>query len=346
MEKIFWLLLLHGSGKTAVLVERMIRKLTEKNIDIDIDRLLVVTFTNAAASQMREKILEAIYKKLEDEPNNSHLQKQIVLMNKANISTIHSFCLEVIRNHFYEIGISPNFRMGDSSELELLQQETIEDLFEEKYEEKNAEFLKLTENYATYRGDDDLKELVFRIHRFVQSTPFPEDWLEEATDRFNVKDKMDEDFSKTIWGEILLENMQEEAQGYCLELNVLEKKLALEGLTKYEQTVREDRQKIQEFINIKTWEEAYIKANSTSFSSWPIDKKIVSNLKEEAKLKRTKIKENFQASIENMKLYSSKEAMQDIAFMFPTLVALKNLIIDFVLVDIYNRLNINSILLK
>lgn len=305
----------------------MIRKLIEEKIDID--RLLVVTFTNAAASQMREKILEAIYKKLEEEPNNSHLQRQVVLMNKANISTIHAFCLEVIRNHFYEIGISPNFRMGDSSELELLQQETIEDLFEEKYEEKNAEFLKLTESYATYRGDDDLKELVFRIHRFVQSTPFPEDWLNESTARFNVKDKLDLDFGQTIWGEILLENMQEEAQGYCFELDMLQKKLAREGLSKYAQVVGEDKQTIEEFSKITSWEEAFTRANSISFSNWPVDKKIVSNLKEEAKLKRTKIKESFQGSIENMKLYSSKEAMQDIDFMFPTLVALKNLIINF-----------------
>lgn len=301
--------------------------ITEQNIDID--RLLIVTFTNAAASQMREKILEAIYKKLESNPNNAHLQKQIVLMNKANISTIHAFCLEVIRNHFYEIGISPNFRMGDNTEIELLKQETIEDLFEEKYEEKNSEFLKLTENYASYHGDDDLKELVFRIHRFVQSTPFPEEWLEEATLRFNVKDDLEEDFGKTLWGKILLENMKDEAKGYCFELEVLENKVANEGLIKYKQVLSEDRQKIQEFTTITNWEEAFLKANNVNFSNWPIDKKVVSNLKDEAKIKRTKIKENFQASIENMKLYSSKEAMEDIAFMFPILVALKNLIIDF-----------------
>lgn len=301
--------------------------ITEQNIDID--RLLIVTFTNAAASQMREKILEAIYKKLENEPNNAHLQRQIVLMNKANISTIHAFCLEIIRNHFYEIGVSPNFRMGDNTEIELLKQETIEDLFEEKYEEKNSEFLKLTENYASYHGDDDLKELVFRIHRFVQSTPFPKEWLEEATLKFDVKNNLNEDFGKTLWGKILLENMKEEASGYYFELDVLEKKVEKEGLIKYKQILSEDKQKIQEFTTIANWEEAFLKANNISFSNWPIDKKIISNLKEEAKIKRTKIKENFQASIENMKLYSSKEAMKDIAFMFPILVALKNLIIDF-----------------
>lgn len=278
---------------------------------------------------MREKILEAIYKKLEEEPENSHLQKQIVLMNKASISTIHAFCLEVIRNHFYEIGISPNFRMGDTSELELLRQEVIDDLFEEKYESKDEDFSKLIESYTSYRGDDELKELVFRIDTFIQSTPFPEDWLEEAVEKFNTKNRLNEDFSKTIWGEILLENMKEETAGFSLELEALEKKLAREGLSNFALTVGEDKQKIDEFTKITNWEEAFEKANTITFSNWPVDKKMVSNLKDEAKEKRTKIKEGFLKSIENMKLYSSKEAMRDIAVMEPTLVSLKNLVIEF-----------------
>ena len=183
----------HGSGKTAVLVERVIQKIINEKIDID--KLLIVTFTNAAASQMREKIVQAIYKQLEKEPNNTHLRKQIVLINKANISTIHAFCLEIIRNHFYEIGISPNFRMGDTSELELLRQEVIDDLFDEKYEENDKNFEKLVECYTTYRGDEGLKELVFRIDTFVQSMPFPQKWLNESIEKFNLRD-MHDDFSK------------------------------------------------------------------------------------------------------------------------------------------------------
>ena len=105
----------------------MINKIIKEKIDIN--QLLIVTFTNAAASEMREKILEAIYKKIEEEPENKNLQKQIVLLNDANISTIHSFCLEVIKNYFYEIGISANFRIGDNAEIKLLKQETLEEDF-------------------------------------------------------------------------------------------------------------------------------------------------------------------------------------------------------------------------
>ena len=102
-----------GSGKTAVLVERIINKIVNEKIDID--KLLVVTFTNAAASEMRERIMEAIYKYLDENPEDEHMQKQTILMGKSNICTIHSFCLDVIKNNFYEIDVSPNFRIGDQT---------------------------------------------------------------------------------------------------------------------------------------------------------------------------------------------------------------------------------------
>ncbi len=121
-----------GSGKTAVLVERIINKIINEK-KIDIDKLLVVTFTNAAASEMRERVLDAIYKKLEEDSENENLQRQITLLNKASICTIDSFCLEVVRNNFYELdNVSPNFRIADTTEIELLKQEVLEDIFEKK----------------------------------------------------------------------------------------------------------------------------------------------------------------------------------------------------------------------
>ena len=192
----------HGSGKTAVLVERIINKVI--NDKIDIDKILIVTFTNAAASEMRERILEAIYKKLEENPVNLDLQRQIILINKANISTIHSFCLDVIRNNFYAIDASANFRVADEAEIELLKQEVIEDLFEEKYLNENKEFASLLDAYTNYKGDDNLKELILKIYSFIQSNPFPERWLNEQVQKFNLKDKLDNDFSETVWCQILL----------------------------------------------------------------------------------------------------------------------------------------------
>lgn len=140
---------------------------------MDIDNILVVTFTNAAATEMRERILSAIYKKLEENPDNLHLQKQIVLLNKSNISTIHSFCLEIIRNNFYKTDISPNFRLAEGAEIELLKAEIMEDLFDDLYEDKNENFLNLLNLYCSYRDDEPLKNLIFKIHKFIRKYTFP-----------------------------------------------------------------------------------------------------------------------------------------------------------------------------
>lgn len=138
------------------------------NEKIDIDKILVVTFTNAAASEMRSRIMEAIYKYLDENPEDEHMQKQVILMGKSNICTIHSFCLEVIKNNFYEIDVSPNFRIGDQTEIDLLKQEVLEDIFELKYENEDEEFLKLINIYTNYRGDETLKNLILKIHRFIR----------------------------------------------------------------------------------------------------------------------------------------------------------------------------------
>ena len=117
---------------------------------------------------MRQRILDAIYKRLEENPQDEHIKRQTLLISKAKICTIHSFCLDIIRNNFYEISISPNFRIGETSEIEILKQEALEDLFEKKYNEKEENFLRLIQTYTTYRGDEQLKELILKIHRYIR----------------------------------------------------------------------------------------------------------------------------------------------------------------------------------
>ena len=188
-----------GSGKTAVLVERIITKIVNEKIDID--KILVVTFTKAAASEMRGRILDRIYSEIEKNPDNSHLQKQITLLSKASICTIDAFCLDIVKNNFFEIDISQNIKIAEGTEIEILKRETIEDIFEEKYENQDEEFIKLVDIYTGYRGDDVLKDLVLDIYNYIQSMPFPEEWINEKTEMFNVKEK---DFKETVWGKILI----------------------------------------------------------------------------------------------------------------------------------------------
>lgn len=192
----------------------------------------MVTFTNAAATEMRERVLDAIYKKLDEEKENQNLQRQILLLNKSHISTIHSFCLDVIRNNFYKTNLSPNFRLADTAEIELLKMEVLEETFEKFYEERNKDFINLLNIYGGYRDDEKLKEIILKIYKFIQSTPFPEDWLENQTEKFNLKEKLDEDFSTTSWGQILIKKAKEELQNAINTLKNSENKLKKDEMLK------------------------------------------------------------------------------------------------------------------
>ena len=317
-----------GSGKTAVLVERIINRIL--NDKIDIDKLLVVTFTNAAASEMRERILDAIYKKIEEEPSNIELQRQITLLNKASICTIHSFCLDVIRNNFYEINISPNFRIGDTAEIELLKQETLDDLFEKKYFEEDEDFLKLVDTYTGYRGDEPLKELVMEIYKFIQSSPFPRKWLEEKVEEFNIKD-LSLDFAKTKWGKLILEEYEKNIDETILGLKNVKKDLdSNPELEKFSQVIRLDLENLELIkANLDSWDKVYELSQSFSFTKWPVDRKIQSNIKDEAKEKRDKINKKFKGIKDKIFIYTSKEVVQDLQEVYEILNLLKKVVLEF-----------------
>ena len=316
-----------GSGKTAVLVERIIQKII--NDKIDVDKILVVTFTNAAASEMRERILEAIYKKLDENPTDLHLQKQIILLNKANISTIHAFCLEVIKNHFYEIDLSPNFRIGQTAELELFKSDVLDELFEELYEKQDENFLKLVDNYTTYRDDANLKDLVLKTYKYIQSCPFPEEWLEEKVNLFNVDET--EDFSNTIWGKILLEEIRENLENFVKELSGIYSKLTKDRqLDKFSKVIADDIDNYNELLYYASkWDSIYETACSIIYEKWPVDRKIDSELKEQAKEVRNKEKDRFKSIKEKILIYNSAEAMRDIKEMYDILKTLKNIVLEF-----------------
>lgn len=166
-----------GSGKTAVLVERIITRLTEGEDPLNVDQLLVVTFTEAAAAEMKERIRGAIEKKLEEEPENIHLQRQATLIHHARITTIHSFCLSVVRDYFHTIDLEPGFRTMEEGERKLLMQEVMEELLEEEYRKGEASFTDFVEMAATGRDDRKVEELILNLYEFSRSNPDPETWL-------------------------------------------------------------------------------------------------------------------------------------------------------------------------
>lgn len=173
-----------GSGKTAVLVERIIRILTDSENPVDVDRLLIVTFTEAAAAEMKERIREAIEKELENRPEDVHLQRQATLIHSARITTIHSFCLSVIKEHFHVIDIDPGFRIAEEGELKLLKQDVLEDLLEECYGDGNKEFLEFVEKLGSGRNDRRLEGLILQLYEYSRSYPQPEKWLEQCAQTY------------------------------------------------------------------------------------------------------------------------------------------------------------------
>lgn len=314
-----------GSGKTAVLVERIIHKIIDEQMDID--KILVVTFTNAAASEMRERILEAIYKKLEENPENVHLQRQIILLNKASICTIHSFCLDVIHNHFYEIDLPSNFKIADTAEIDLLKQEVLDDLFEQKYTENDKNFIELLENYTNYRGDEALQELVLKIYKFIQSSPFPIKWLQEKLELLKIEDK---DISQTIWGKLIIQTVDDDIQESIMQLEVTKSKMALyPEMTKFYQTISEDIINLQDLQKYNFWDELYIKLLNFNFSKWPVDKKVINDLKEDSKEIRDKVKKHIKEKTAKLLSCSQEQAVKDLKIITPILEKLSNLVTEF-----------------
>ena len=194
-----------GSGKTAVLVERIIQMVMDKERPMDIDRLLIVTFTKAAANEMRERIGAALEKRLEEEPDNEHLQKQTTLLHHAQISTIHGFCSYVIRNYFHKIDLDPGFRMADEGELKLLKADVADAVLEEAYEKKTDAFVTFVESYSSGKTDEGLAELILRLHEFSSSSPWPKRWLNQILDSYKIQtwEELEESpWMKYLWKEI------------------------------------------------------------------------------------------------------------------------------------------------
>lgn len=319
-----------GSGKTAVLVERIIQKVIKE--DVSIDKILVVTFTNAAASEMRQRILEAIYKKIEEDPSNVKLQRQITLLNQASICTIHAFCLDIIRNYFYEIDTSANFRVGDTTEIELLKQEVIEDLFEQKYEEEEENFIELVRLYTKYRDDIALKELVFQIYNFIQSMPFPEEWLEEKVEILHLKEE--QDFAKTCWGKVIIQEVQENIREGITLLEHVKKTMKnyLPEMEKFYITICRDIEVLEELGSVCTkgkWDEINQAFTNLQLDRWPTDKKCENSYKAEAKETRDMVSKKIKENISKYFSQTNREIIHDCNHMYRILKNLENLVIEF-----------------
>ena len=193
-----------GSGKTAVLVERIIRMVTEGENPPGIDELLVMTFTNAAAAEMRERIAAAIEQKLKEDPQNEHLQMQATLVHHAQITTIDSFCLNVIREHFNQLDLDPAFRIGDEGELLLMRADVMAELLEDSYASGDSRFEQFVETFAQGKTDAGIEDYIMQVYSFSQSNPYPHQWIADC--RRELADEQ-----SGPWMEFLLQDLKRQA---------------------------------------------------------------------------------------------------------------------------------------
>ena len=255
-----------GSGKTAVLVERILQMVMDEEQPVDIDRLLVVTFTNAAAAEMRERVSQALERRLKECPGNPHLERQLTLLHNSQITTIDSFCVYLIRNYFERIDLDPSFRIGDENELKLMKQDVAEQILEEAYEEKTESFTDFVESFATGKRDSGLIDAILQLHELSISYHGPYEWLENCRKSYEIE-TMEELAKSPLLQGIVTEAKElfcglykelEAAEGYCQEPS---------GPQSYLDAIQADMEQLEGLIACESYEELVGKAAAVQFTS-------------------------------------------------------------------------------
>ena len=265
-----------GSGKTAVLVERIIRMICDGEHPVDIDRLLIVTFTNAAAAEMRERIAAGIAARLEADPGNEHIQKQSALLHNAQITTIDSFSLFLIRNHFNEIGLDPDFRVADEGEIKLLQQEVLAQLLEDAYAgqfvpEAPEQFHACVEYFCPGGRESVLEQHILNLSRYAGSFPWPAEWLEERKNDYAAGDM--EALVRSDYGIYLTERVNRVLQGCTEKLREVKKLCELpDGPYMYGELTEAEIEQLERLTSCKDLKEQAAKVPAVTFARLPSKK--------------------------------------------------------------------------
>ena len=262
-----------GSGKTAVLVERILQRILDKNRPVDIDRLLVVTFTRAAAGEMKERIARAIEQRLEEDSENEHLLRQSTLVHHAQLTTIDSFCSYVVKNYFHLIDLDPSFRMGDEGEMRLMKADVAGKILEEAYgREDYREFASFVEGFSQGKSDENIEDLVLKLYEFSMSYPYPEEWLEKCRRAYDVKSQ--EELENSSWMEAVKREIskQIEEAGELLT-QALEVAEEGDGPGFYIPLLEEEKKSVEKLLSMEKffdWKEA---ADHLEFKRLPPGKK-------------------------------------------------------------------------
>ncbi len=257
-----------GSGKTAVLVERIIKRITDAERPVDADKLLVVTFTNAAANEMRERIIAALEKCHIKNPKDKNIARQLTLVKRAQITTIDSFCIDILRNFFVEADISPDFTVADPTECKVMLEDTLNDVINEMYDDKNfgKDFLNFMESYTNSKANDtNLRELLISIYYFSQSLPYPEEWLDKSAKKF----KLNGDFNNSEYKNIVIAESHAECVRIVSEYNLMIELSEKDGLYDYVSLFNEEKCFFEDCLKISDYDKLKQMLDGYNFSRRP-----------------------------------------------------------------------------
>ena len=317
-----------GSGKTAVLVERVIRRITDPTDPVDVDRLLIVTFTRAAAAEMQQRLSAALAAKMADDPANTLYQRQQMLLPRAHISTVHGFCAALLREQAGAIGLPPRFRVAEEAETALLSSEALDTVLEQSYREQDPAFLALAAQLGGGRSDDGLRSAVLEAYEFMQAQPFPQAWLREQLDTYTAVQPLE----NTRWMPPLRQELQYILEGCCQLADRCCALAARDGLEAYADALAVDAKAAQNLSTLAVADTGYdalqqavCAASLTRLPPVRSKDTAVIEDKEQIKALRDRIKKKLERA---KKLFfgSEAECRADLAAMAPVVDALGGLV--------------------
>ncbi|GEL78361.1 helicase-exonuclease AddAB subunit AddA [Tenuibacillus multivorans] len=324
-----------GSGKTAVLVERIIQKMLREHDPYNIDEMLVVTFTNAAAQEMRTRVGAAIEKALQTNPNSIHLKKQLSLLQHANISTLHSFCMEVVRKYSYQLDLDPSFRILDDIEAELLRSDIIQEVFEEWYGKEGEEqetFFRFVDSFSNDRDDAKVETLVLKMYEFAMQNPWPYEWLNQVQETYRLPE--DAKLDDLPWMPIVREDIKENLEAMLFDMNqALDIAQDVNGPAHYVPTLEEDRAQIKQVMEstgAPWYDLRQIFIDNEKFGSLSRKKiECDEDLKEAVKEIRNRYKDRMKKLIERWFKRAPKSLVEDLHKLSPLIDQLVVLVKEF-----------------
>ena len=313
-----------GSGKTAVLVERVVKMITDSENPVDIDNLLIVTFTNDAAAEMRSRINKSLNSILNTNPNDRNIRKQLSFLPNAKICTIDSFCINLVRDNFYTLSINQDFKTFDESELQLLEDGVIGEVISDYFENNDKEFISLIELFTTPNNDKAITSVIKKILRFIYAQPFPYKWANEMIELYNPEIP----FEESVWFDYIKTEISY-LFDFCIDLvndmlstlnNYSYDDDSVDYLSKYLDLINEDLMIIEKQRKIfeSSWDE-FCSCEAPAFSRLPSSKKIKKNLSEKVKACRNIYKDIITNDIPSFLVSNTEEYTDDMKALYPSL---------------------------